>query len=194
MRGVLSGVPRYSTDVILHVIWGPTVRGRPGLAGSLSRCVRTDSRVELCAKPVPTLVEPRTFVQWVLKEQHSHQAFSQWRRHHTDGQSGLPSTALDQVSATERAPMSPPRPWVSVGTIHGQNTSGWPPCTLPPVVSDVRFANKILEFIIEAARVRPRSRRGKLSTIMEPLKIDPVPLGASQIQTHKPSHRCVAVV
>jgi len=168
------------------------VRGRPDLAGSLSRRVRTDSRVELCGKIVSTLVEPRTFVQWVLKEQHSHQAFSQWRRHHTDGQSGLPSTALDQVSATERAPMSPPRPWVSVDTIHTTRTP--PAGTLPPVVSDVRFANKILEFIIEAARVGPRSRRGKLSTIMEPLKIDPVPLGASQIQTHKPSHRCVASV
>ena len=127
--GTSQDVPRTSTDVLNHVIWGPTVRGRPGLAGSLSRCVRTDSRVELCAKPVPTLVEPRTFVQWVLKEQHSHQAFSQWRRHQTDGQSGLPSTALDQVSATERAPMSPPRPWVSVDTIHGQNTSGWHPST-----------------------------------------------------------------
>ena len=125
----VSERPRTFTYVLNHVIWGPTVRGRPDLAGSLSRRVRTDSRVEECAKPVPTLVEPRTFVQWVLKEQHSHQAFSQWRRHRTDGQSGLPSTALDQVSATERAPMSPPRPWVSVDTIHDQNTSGWHPST-----------------------------------------------------------------
>ena len=39
-----------------------------------------------------------------------------------------------------------------------------------------------------------RSRRGMLSTIMEPLKTDPVPLGASQIPTHKPSRRCVASV
>ena len=113
-------------NVLNHVIWGPTVSGRPDLAGSLSRRVRTDSRVELCAKPVSTLVESRTFEQWLLKEEHSHQTFGQWRRQHrSDGQSGLPSTALDQVSATERAPMSPPRPWVSVGTIHGQNTSGW---------------------------------------------------------------------
>ena len=127
--GTSQDVLGTSVDVIYTYVWGPTVRGRPDLAGSLSRRVRTDSRVELCAKPVPTLVEPRTFVQWVLKEQHSHQAFSQWRRHHTDGQSGLPWTALDQVSATERAPMSPPRPWVSVDTIHGQNTSGWHPST-----------------------------------------------------------------
>jgi len=117
------------TYVLNHVTRARPSRGRPDLAGSLSRRVRTDSRVELCAKPVPTLVEPRTFVQWVLKEQHSHQTFGQWRRHHTDGQSGLPWTALDQVSATERAPMSPPRPWVSVDTIHGQNTSGWHPST-----------------------------------------------------------------
>ena len=123
--GTSQDVLGTSVDVIIHVARARASRGRPDLAGSLSRCVRTDSRVELSAKPVPTLVEPRTFVQWVLKEQHSHQAFGQWRRHHADGQSGLPWTALDQASATERAPMSPPRPWVSVDTIHGQNTSGW---------------------------------------------------------------------
>ena len=127
--GSFQNDPRSFWNDLNHVIVGRTVRGRPDLAGSLSRRVRTDSRVELCDKIVPTLAEPRTFVQWVLKEQHSHQAFSQWRRHQTDGQSGLPSTALDQVSATERAPMSPPRPWVSVGTIHDQNTSGWHPST-----------------------------------------------------------------
>ena len=65
--------------------------------------------------------------------------------------------------------------------------------TLPPV-SNVRFANSLLGFLIESARVGPRSRRGMLSTIMEPLKNNPVPLGASQIQTHKPPRRCVAVV
>ena len=78
---------------------------------------------------VPTLVEPRTFVQWVLKEEHSHQTFGQWRRHRPDGQSGLSSTAPGHVSATQRSPMSPLRPWVPVGTIHGQNTSGWNPAT-----------------------------------------------------------------
>ena len=35
-------------------------RGRPDRAGWLPLCVRTDSRVEVCAKPVPTLVEPHT--------------------------------------------------------------------------------------------------------------------------------------
>ena len=83
----------------------------------------------MCAKIVPALVEPRTFVQWVLKEQHSHQTFGQWRRQQSEGQSGLPSTALDHVSATERSPMLPPRPWVSVDTAHGQNGSGWHPAT-----------------------------------------------------------------
>ena len=63
---------------------------------------------------------------------------------------------------------------------------------MPPVVSNVRLTNSLLGFLIDSARVGPRSRRGVLSTIMEPLKIDPVPLGASQIPTHKPSRRCVA--
>ena len=49
-------------------------------------------------------------------------------------------------------------------------------------------------FLIESARVGPRSRRGMLSIIIEPLKNNPVPLGASQIQTHKPPRRYVAVV
>ena len=56
------------------------------------------------------------------------------------------------------------------------------------------IANSLLGFLIESARVGPRSRRGILSTIMKPLKSNPVPLGASQIPTHKPSRRCVAVV
>ena len=51
-----------------------------------------------------------------------------------------------------------------------------------------------LGFLIESARVGPRNRRGMLSTIMEPPKNNPVPLGASQIPTHNPSRRCVAVV
>ena len=48
-------------------------RGRPDLAGCLPRCVRTDGRVEVCAKSVPALAEPRTFEQCVLKEEHSNQ-------------------------------------------------------------------------------------------------------------------------
>jgi hypothetical protein len=63
----------------------------------------------------------------------------------------------------------------------------------------LRFTKSLLGFLVDSARVgTPRSRRGitgMLSAIiMEPLKIDPVPLGASQIPTHKPSRRCVAVV
>ena len=42
-------------------------RGRPDLAGCLPRCVRTGGRVEVCAKSVPTLAEPCTFVKWMLK-------------------------------------------------------------------------------------------------------------------------------
>ena len=41
--------------------------------------VLTDSRVEGCAKLVPKLAEPRTFVKWFLKEEHSHQTLGQWR-------------------------------------------------------------------------------------------------------------------
>ena len=75
------------------------------------------------------------------------------------------------------------------------STDRTPPAgTLPPLVSNVRFANSLMGFRIEPARVGPRSRRGMLSTITEPLKTDPVPLGASQIPTHKPSRRCVASV
>ena len=67
-----------------------------------------------------------------------HSASGQWRRQQSEGQSGLPSTALDHVSATERSPMLPPRPWVSVDT----STDKTPPAgTLSPVVSNVRFAN-----------------------------------------------------
>ena len=95
----------------------------------------------MCAKIVPELVEPRTFVQWVLKEQHSHQTFGQWRRQQSEGQSGLPSTVLDHVSATERSPMLPPQPWVSVGMLTPPTDRTAPAGTLPPVVSNVRFAN-----------------------------------------------------
>ena len=85
-----------------HVTLRRAPRGRPDLAGWLPRRVRTDGRVEVCGKPVPTLVEPRTFEQWLLKEEHSHQTFGQWRRHRSDGQSDLPSTTRDHVSATKR--------------------------------------------------------------------------------------------
>ena len=52
--GTFQNVPRTFTYVLNHVMWGPTVRGRPDLAGSLSRRVRTDSRVELCYKSFDT--------------------------------------------------------------------------------------------------------------------------------------------
>ena len=91
--------------VLSHVTLRRAPRGRPDLAGCLPRCVRTDGRVKLCGKIVPTLVKPHTFVQWVLKEEHSHQTFGQWSRHQSDGQSGLSSTAPDHASATQRSPM-----------------------------------------------------------------------------------------
>ena len=78
------------------------------------------------------------------------------------------------------------------GCLMAPSTDRTPPAgTLRPLVSKVRFASSLLGFLIESARVGPRSRRGMLSIIMEPLKIDPVPLGAPQIPTHKPSRRCV---
>ena len=68
-------------NVLNHVTLRRAPRGRPDLVGCLPRCVRTDGRIKLCAiLVVPTLVEPHTFVQWVLKEEHSHQTFGQWRR------------------------------------------------------------------------------------------------------------------
>ena len=76
--------------------------GRPDLAaeGCLPRCVRTDGRVEMRTKPVPTLVEPRTFEHCVLKEEHSNQTSGHGAGIWPDGQSGLPSISLDHVSAT----------------------------------------------------------------------------------------------
>ena len=49
-----------------HVPLRRSIPGRPDREGWLPRCVRTDGRVEVCAKTAPELVEPRTFVQWVL--------------------------------------------------------------------------------------------------------------------------------
>ena len=42
----------------------------------------------------------RIFVQWVLKEEHSHKAFGQWRRHQSDGQSDL-SSIIDRARPCE---------------------------------------------------------------------------------------------
>ena len=71
--GVFQNTPRTYVNVLNHVTLRRAPRGRPDLAGCLPRCVRTDGRVEVCAKSVPTLVEPRTFEQCVLKEEHSNQ-------------------------------------------------------------------------------------------------------------------------
>ena len=127
--GPFQNDPRSFWNNLNHVTLRRSVLRRPDRAGWRRRRPRTDSRVEVCAKPVPILVKPRTFEQCALKEEHSHQTFGQWRRRQSDGQSGLPSTALGHASATERSPTSPPRPWVSVGTIHDQNASGWHPAT-----------------------------------------------------------------
>ena len=121
------GVFQNTPGVFLNTIGCATLRRAPrgcpgGRAGWLPRCVRTDGRVDVYAKMVPTLADPHTFVQWVLKEEHPHQTFDQWRRHRSDGPSGLSSTSPGHVRATQRSPMSPLQPRVSVGTIHGQNT------------------------------------------------------------------------
>ena len=94
-------------NTLNHATFRRSAPRRPGRAGWLRRRPQTDDRVEVCTiKPVPALLaEPRTFFeQCVLKEEHSHQTFSQWRRHQPDGQSDLPSTALDHASATQRSP------------------------------------------------------------------------------------------
>ena len=61
----------------------------------------------------------------MLFEEHSLHTSGTMRRRPRDGRSGLPSTTLDHVSVTELSPTSPLRSWVSVGTIHCQNTTGW---------------------------------------------------------------------
>ena len=50
-------------NAITHATLRRAPRGRPGLAGCLPRCVRADGRAKFCAKIVPALVEPHTFVQ-----------------------------------------------------------------------------------------------------------------------------------
>ena len=101
----VSERPRAFRNVITHATLRRVSRGRPDLAGCLPRCVRTDGRVKLCEKIVPTLAEPHFRAVWVLQEGHSQQTFGQWRRHQSDGQSGLSSTAPGHMSATQRSPM-----------------------------------------------------------------------------------------
>ena len=56
-----------------HVTLRRSAPRRPDRVGWLRRRPRTDGRVKECGNPVPTLVEPRTFEQCVLKEEHSNQ-------------------------------------------------------------------------------------------------------------------------
>ena len=68
---VPMGVSERPMDVqerLKYVTLRRAPRGRPDLAECPPRCVRTDGRVEVCAKSVPTLVEPRTFEQCVLND------------------------------------------------------------------------------------------------------------------------------
>ena len=161
------------------------------------RCIQTGGRVKPCAKTVPTLAEPHTFVRWVLKEEHSHQTFGQWRRPQSDGKSGL-SSGCDRT-----------QPFECYATTAHVTASAVGVCWHHPQTEHVRlelchqwfrtwlrFTKSLLGFLVDdSARVGTRSRRGVLSAIvMEPLKIGTVPLGASQIPTHKPPRRCVAVV
>ena len=58
-----------------HATLRRSVPRRPGCVGWLRQRPRTGGRVKACGKPapVPTLAEPRTFEQCVLKEEHSNQ-------------------------------------------------------------------------------------------------------------------------
>ena len=190
-RGTFKNVLGTCRNVITYATLRRAPRGHPGRVGWLPRCVRTDGRVEVCAKMVPALVEPRTFVQWVLKEEHLHQTFGQWRRNDR-----MANLVCPRPRPTMRVPCNDrPCNRCGRGCLSAPSTDRIPPAgTLPPVVSNVRFTNYLLGFLIDSARVGPRSRRGMLSTIIEPLEIDLVPLGASQMPTHKPPRRCVASV
>ena len=95
--GSFQNGPRSFWNDLNHVTLRRSVPRRPGRARWLRWRPRTDGRVEVCAKSVPTLVGPRTFEQCVIKEEHSHQTFGQWRRHRSGVQSGLPSTTLVHV-------------------------------------------------------------------------------------------------
>ena len=83
-RGARRNAKTY-VNALNHATLRRAPRGRPDLAGCLPRCIRTDGRVKLCAKTVPALAEPHILVQWVLKEEHAHQALGQRRRHQSIG-------------------------------------------------------------------------------------------------------------
>ena len=80
--GSFQNDPRSLWNDLNHVTLRCSVPRRPGRAGWLRRRPRADGRrrvveVEVCAKPVPTLAEPRTFEKCVLQEEHSHQTFGE---------------------------------------------------------------------------------------------------------------------
>ena len=168
-RFLARGVSERPCGVFLNPIRCVTLRraprDRPGLAGCLPRCVRADGRVDVRAKSVPTLVEPRTFVQWMLKEQHSHQTFGQWRRYINR----MANPACHRPRSTIRVQRNDhPCHCRGRGCLLAPSTARIPPAgTLPPVLSNVRFANSLLGLLIESARVSPRGRRGMLSTTTE---------------------------
>jgi len=189
-------------NVLNHATLRRAPRGRPGLVGCLLRSVRPDGRrtggqVELCGKNRSDTDWPNRKLSCSgcsKRSTHTRQTFGQWRRHQSDDQSGLSSTAPDHASATQRPPMYVTAAAVGVCWKHPRTEHlrmslyhQWcRTCDSPTHYWD--------PFLIDSAPVGPRSRTGMLSTIIEPLKIAPVPLGASQIPTHKPSRRCVAVV
>ena len=133
--------------------------------------VRADGRrVKLCGKSVPTLVEPHISCSGRSKR-------STHTRRSASGAdiNRMINLAYPRPRPTLRVPRNDrPCNRCGRGCLLAPPTDRTPPAgTLPPVVSNVRFTNSLLGFLIESARVGPRSRRGMLSTIMEPLKIDP---------------------
>ena len=80
---------------------------------------------------------------------------------------------------------------MSVDTAHSQNTTDWHLATV--VVERLQLNDcheLLLTFLVDPARFGHRSRRGTFKAIMERLKTDPVPLGASHIPSHIRPRRC----
>ena len=71
--GSFQYYPRSYVYYLNHVILRRSAPRCPDRAGWLRRRPRTGGRVKECGKPVAALVEPRTFEQCVLKEEHSNQ-------------------------------------------------------------------------------------------------------------------------
>ena len=134
----------------------------------LARRVQTGRRVKLPRPMVRGWYEPCTFEQWMLFEEHFLHMSGTMRRRPRDSRSGLPSTTLGHVSATERWPTSPLWPWVSVDTIHCQNTTG---CHLSTGVGERVLTNGCVEllwtFLVDPARFGHGSRRVMFRTTNE---------------------------